>query len=143
MKLKSELMFKLNVVDERIKLELWSVIFGSLIIDVLTVYAGSFFWLFISGLIFGSMSRRLTDDFIICGTTALLASAIALYFFHLNLVSVYSFPFQLRGLGVASPLTMMAISFLLGGSGGYAGSYAIVRYVRKKYGYEVKTSREY
>jgi|GEM_PF-4018802 hypothetical protein len=133
-----ELLRKLNIADERIKLELWSVIFGSLIIDLLIIYAGNLFWLFLSGAIFGSMSRRLFDDFLMCGSVAIIATGISIFFFHLNLLSVYSFPLQLQHFGAAGAVILMLLTFLLSASGAYAGSYSIVRYVRKKYGRDLK-----
>ncbi len=128
-------LLKFNLAGEKLKLQLWSVIFGSLIIDVLILYAGSLYFLILSGLIFGSMSRRGRSDFWLCGLPSLISTSVVVIFFHLALVSVGDIPFSVTFLGgYATLVTLMVSSLLLGGLSGAIGSLLVITYVRRKYG---------
>lgn len=128
-------MLKFTIASEQLKLQLWSVIFGSLIIDVLILYAGSLYFLILSGLIFGSMSRRGKSDFWLCGLPALISISTVVIFFHLDLHAVHDIPFSVTLLGgYAALFTLMIASLLIGGLSGALGSVLVINYVRKKYG---------
>ncbi|MEM3852357.1 MAG: hypothetical protein QXP70_05090 [Methanomassiliicoccales archaeon] len=128
-------LFKYSIASEKLKLELWSVLFGVMIIDILTFYAGSLFWLLIAGLIFGSMSRRGNKDALYCGLPSALGTAIALLFFGLKAEAVRTFPLPLTSeSALFSYLLLILISFIFCGLTGLVGSRAIIYYVRKKYG---------
>lgn len=125
---------KFTIASEKLKLQLWSVIFGSFIIDVLILYAGSLYFLIFSGLIFGSMSRRGRADFWLCGLPSLISISTVVIFFHLHLRSVSDIPFSISFLGgYATLVTLMVSSLLLGGLSGALGSLIVIAYVRKKY----------
>ncbi len=123
------------IASEQLKLQLWSVIFGSLIIDVIILYAGNLFFLVFSGLIFGSMSRRGRADFWLCGLPSLISTSTVVIFFHLHIRSVSEIPFSVTLLGgYATFGTLMVSALLIGGISGGASSIAVIRYVRRKYG---------
>ena len=126
---------KFTIASEQLKLQLWSVVFGSLIIDVLILYAGSLYFLIISGLIFGSMSRRGKWDFWLCGLPGLISVSIVVIFFHFSLQSVSDIPFSITFLeGYAALSALMVSSLLLAGLSGAIGSLFVIGYVRRKYG---------
>ena len=126
---------KFTIASEQLKLQLWSVIFGSLIMDVLILYAGSLYFLVLSGVIFGSMSRRGKYDFWLCGLPSLMSTSTMVIFFHLKLTSVSDIPFSVTLFGgYATFVVLMVSSLLLGGLSGLIGSMLVVSYVRKKYG---------
>lgn len=128
-------LLKFTIASERLKLQLWSVIFGSMIIDVLILYAGSLYFLILSGLIFGSMSRRGKSDFWFCGLPSLISTSTVVIFFHLQIQSVSDIPFSVTLLGgYATLVTLMLSSLLLGGLSGALGSLLVISYVRRKYG---------
>ncbi|MBX8631540.1 MAG: hypothetical protein J9259_03330 [Thermoplasmata archaeon YP2-bin.285] len=123
--------FKIQLMGEQLKLDMWSVFLGSLASGVLVLFAGNPLWLSITGFIFGSMSRRGVVD----GAMNGLASAIAITV----LLSIYGsagipgiqsvlYAFQIRGLAYTSTaLFIVILSFLLSATGAFAGS-AIFRY---------------
>lgn len=120
-------------ISEQLRLEFWSVVWGSLVIDTLILYAGSVLWLLISGFIFGSMSRRGWKDFAICGLVAATSSVLVESVFKLKELSIQYVPLNL--LAGAQPdlriVALLVLSFLMGGAGGLAGSSAVVYYLRR------------
>ncbi len=106
-----------------------------MIMDILILYAGSLYYLILSGLIFGSMSRRGKYDFWLCGLPSLISTSMVVIFFHLQLKSVSDIPFSVTFLGgYATFATLMVSSLLLGGLSGAIGSLVVISYVRRKYG---------
>ncbi len=115
------------------KLEIWSVFFGSLVMDMLILFAGNILWLAVSGFIFGTMSGRRTRDFFISGSAAFLSSLPILFFFNIDSIPGVSI---LQGMLLAIRVTLagdgliMALSFVLSGSGAFAGSEIFKHIVR-------------
>lgn len=116
---------KFNFTVEQMKMEVWTVFFGSLVMDLLILFAGNITWLFASGFIFGTMSGRGVRDILINGSAAFLSSLPILFFFNVSSISgmltlsgvLRSINIPLEGVGL-----VMSLSFIVAGCGAFAGS---------------------
>ena len=127
---------KFTFAVEQLKLEVWSVFYGSLVMNMLILFAGNIMWLFISGFIFGTMSGRGTKDFITNGFAALLSSLPILFFFNIDSipgVSILSGVFHAINIRLAGDGLIMILSFILSGSGALAGSVVFRQFLKSRF----------
>lgn len=118
---------------EQIKLEVWSVFFGSIVISMLILFAGNIIWLLFSGFIFGSMSGRGYRDIFINGFASLFSTLPILFFFNINSipgVDILSGIFRYLNVPLAGDGLIIIISFILSGSGAFAGSEITRHYLK-------------
>jgi len=124
---------KLVFSGEQIKLEVWSVFLGSIVISMLILFAGNIIWLLFSGFIFGSMSGRGYRDIFINGFAAFLSTLPILFFFNINSipgVDVLSGVFHYLNVPLAGDGLIIILSFILSGSGAFAGSEITRHYLK-------------
>ena len=118
--------FKILIAGQQLKLEIWSLFLGSVVASVLLLYAGSPFWLFFTGFIFGTMSRRGIADLLING----LASSASLLLLLLllgqsgvpGIESMLLFLSQRSSSMILNIMSIIVFLFLVSGLGAVSGS---------------------
>jgi hypothetical protein len=118
--------FRIQIAGQQLKLEIWSLFLGSAVADVLVLYAGSPFWLFFTGFIFGTMSRRGVADFCINGLASSVSFLLLLLFLGQSgipgMESILLFLSQRSANAILNIASIIAFLFLVSGLGAVSGS---------------------